>query len=304
MSFDAVVSPYHLTTREAPAMAALLLCDRVVTMMPAPVGEGARRQAERLAERAPRYARLVESWSWSVPLWNAGVLTAELQGCSPSESVQEAHADIMSRVEFSSIRPLRAEYPDESSYLHALAHDLLRGGPDPALTIPVAAGLDRFASLHQLAVARSQPASLAQRHEERLWKQLASIAVPVLLEGRAERLLDARELLDMELGALRAAMEGEIAGEGDSELRSVAAAYRRAFERIAPHLAEPDPQEARVVVGEVSVRIVEMPGDAALLASARAAAAIVRESARPVTGAIALAGGRTISFVVRVLGRR
>ena len=30
-----VISPYHLTTREAPAMAALLLADEVATLLPA-----------------------------------------------------------------------------------------------------------------------------------------------------------------------------------------------------------------------------------------------------------------------------
>lgn len=304
MSFNAVVSPYHLTTREAPAMAALLLCERVVTMMPVPMGDGARWQAEQLAERAPRYARLIESWSWSVPLWNAGVLGADVAGCSPGAMVQEAHAEIMERADFRSIRPLLAEYPDESSYLQALAHDLLRGGPDPALTIPMAAGLDRFAAAHRLAVARSEPVSLAQRHEERLWRQLAVAAVPVVLEGRAERLLDARAWLGEELEALRTALAAEASGEGDGTLRAAAAAYRRAFERVAADLAEPDPDEVRVVTGEVSVRVVELPGDAALLASERAASSIAHSPVRSTPGSIALAGQRSISFVVRVLGRR
>lgn len=34
------VSPYHLTTREAPAMLSLLLAERVVTLLPSPLGHG------------------------------------------------------------------------------------------------------------------------------------------------------------------------------------------------------------------------------------------------------------------------
>lgn len=285
-------------------MAALLLCDRVVTMMPAPAGEGARSQAERLAGQAPRYARLVESWSWSVPLWNEGVLSAEMNGLSVSEAVWEAHAEIMARPDYALIRPLLAEYPDESSYLQVLAHDLLRGGPDPALTIPMAVGLDRFAGRHELVVARGHPVSLAQRHEERLWKSLATVALPVVLEGRAERLLEAREELGAELDVLRDALSEVCAGSREADVRGAATAYRRAFDRVAADLCEPDPDEVRVVLGEVALRMVEMPGDAALLASARAAASMSREPAPARTGGIALAGGKTVSMIIRVLGRR
>lgn len=304
MSLFGVVSPYHLTTREAPAMAALLLCDRVVTMAPAPAGNDGRLQAERLAGRAPRYARLVESWSWSVPLWNAGVLCAEVEGLSVGEAVQEAHGEIMARAEYAEIRPLLAEFPDEQSYLQALAHDLLRGGPDPALTIPMAAGLDRFAGRHEMVVVRGHPVSLAQRHEERLWQSLATVALSVLIEGRAERLLEAREKLEPELIALRDALAETGAGSREADVRGAATAYRRAFDRAAANLGEPDPDEVRVVIGEVSVRMVEMPGDAALLASARAVASLSREAAPAHPGVIALARGRTVSMVIRVLGRR
>lgn len=304
MSFGGLVSPYHVTSREAPAMVALLLCDRVVTMMPAPEGEGARAGAERLAERVPRYARLIEAWRWSVPLWECGVLVGDIAGRTPGEAVHEAHGQIMSGADYSALRPLICEYADDGIYLRALAHDLLRGGPDPALTIPMAAGLDRFAARHGLAVARSHPVSLAQRQEERLWSPVACLALPVVLEGRAERVIEARELLCEEFGVLRGALSSVCAGADGAELRGAASAYRRAFARVADQLVEPDPDEVRTVLGEVSVRVVEMSSEAALLASVRAAASIAREPAPGASGVIALAGGRTVSLIVRVLGRR
>jgi len=51
---DALVSPYHFTTREAPVMAAVLLADRVFTLLPSPNGEGAT-AARSAADRVPEY---------------------------------------------------------------------------------------------------------------------------------------------------------------------------------------------------------------------------------------------------------
>ncbi|MCA9287425.1 MAG: hypothetical protein KDA05_02505 [Phycisphaerales bacterium] len=51
---DIVVSPYHLTTREAPAMAALQLADRAITMMPTPFAGTAKRDVEGAVAAAER----------------------------------------------------------------------------------------------------------------------------------------------------------------------------------------------------------------------------------------------------------
>ena len=52
-SLVAVVSPYHLTTREAPALAALLFADRVVTIRPTPLGGESRSEVCRAMDLAP-----------------------------------------------------------------------------------------------------------------------------------------------------------------------------------------------------------------------------------------------------------
>ncbi|QKK09619.1 MAG: hypothetical protein HND58_16560 [Planctomycetota bacterium] len=68
----AAISPYHLTTREPPAMAALLLAERSVTFMPSP--RGTREEIEQAAAESPEYVRFMETWAWSMPLWKDGLL--------------------------------------------------------------------------------------------------------------------------------------------------------------------------------------------------------------------------------------
>lgn len=302
MSLDLVISPYHLTTREAPAMAALLLADTAVTIVPTPAG--ARTEAESLAAVAPRYARLIENWRWSVPLWNEGVLVADLSGHEPDREVRATHAEIFASGAWATLRTLLEDrqHECEQAYLQALAHDLLRGGPDPALCIPVAAGLDRFASRHAAIVARPAPVSLAQKLEMKSATTCVGVTLPLLLEGRAERVLDAREVLADELGELREAFSGAMAGAPSAPVAQAATRYRAAFEEHRAVFAEEDPSEPRVVTGEASIRIVEMSSDAALESSERATRALGMTRRTEHTPGLTLAPGRTVSMVVRVIG--
>lgn len=283
-------------------MAAVLLADTAVTIMPTPAG--ARTEAESLAAVAPRYARLIENWRWSVPLWNAGVLVADLEGHAPDREIRATHAEIFATGAWATLRTLLEDrqHECEQAYLQALAHDLLRGGPDPALLIPVVAGLDRFASRHGALVARSAPTSLAQKLEMRSARQCVGVTLPVLLQGRAERVLDARELLADELAELREALAGSVGDESGEAVAQAAAAYRVAFASHRAALAEEDPDEARVVTGEASIRIVEMSSDAALESSERATRALGMSSRAERTTGLTLAPGRTVSMVVRIIG--
>jgi len=304
MSLDLVVSPYHMTTREAPAMVALLLADRAVTMAPAPVGPRARSRAEQLVEHAPRYASLVDQWRWSIPLWTAGIIGADLDGDVPTTDVSEAHAEIFSSPLWSTLRILleQGQHESESAYLEALAHDLLRGGPDPALTIPVAAGMDRFAARHDAMVVRSAPSSIAQKHEMRSVRPLAGVTIPVLLQGRSERILDARESLESELNGVRDAINSAAIDDSVDSLRNAASTYRQAFDANRHAFEEDDVDEMRVVTGEVSVRLVELSSDAVLLASEQATQSLARVRTQGTLTGLRVAAGRTRSLVVRVIG--
>ena len=158
------VSPYHLTTKEPAATAAFLLAGSVVTMLPAPFN-GNRRHAEELSARIPKYLDFIQSWRWTVPLWNAGVVSAAVGDQDAVEDVRAICARIADDARFSPLRPLmRPELFDtEESYLESVARDLLKAGPDPAITVPVAAGMDRFSIRCGLVPARSDPLSVVQR---------------------------------------------------------------------------------------------------------------------------------------------
>ena len=314
-----VVSPYHLTTREPPAMAALLLADRVVTLMPAPEGGPSSREA--LAEsvsRVPEYLHLLCAWEWTVPLWEAGVIASAFDGHDAGEGVADVCRQLAADERWAVLRPLmRPEVFEESDgYLNAVSRDLLRGGPDPAVLLPVAAAMDRFALRHGLLVARSDATSLAQRAEERLGGRVFAIAVPVLLQSGASRILHVRRVLAGELAALRAAIDAG-AGEGPGAGRRVTAAardYATAFEsRRAEILRGADDDEARPVVGLVTLSCVNLPVDAVLRSSVSAYRATVGVTAGGAGGGAvnghaeaapdALAERRFLSLIFKPIGK-
>src|SRR5205807_856001 len=100
------LNPYHLATREAPAMLALTLGDRVITLLPQPE-QGATRAAVRAAvDECPHYLRLMESWRWSSPLWDAGVVTAGVNGERASAELAGVYRSIAQEESLTMLRPL------------------------------------------------------------------------------------------------------------------------------------------------------------------------------------------------------
>ena len=287
------LSPYHLATREVPAMLALILGTRVVTLMPRPAQGSSREAVKAAVDAAPRYLRLMESWRWSGPLWQSGVVSSEHGGQQAADELAVVYADIEHADALAALRPLTrsasqraAESPDKS--LDFLAADVLKGGPDPGINIPICAALDRFAARHHLCVVRGGMASIAQRAESRLATRIFSFAMPILLRaggGRIERL---RDDLRRPLGALRSAIgetfaESEVIEVGDvpscttaETLARSAAAYAKAFSAWADSggASGDDENRERVVPGYVSVTGQVMPADAVLRASQAALRAI------------------------------
>jgi hypothetical protein len=317
------VSPYHITTREPAAAAALLLGRGVVTLLPAPFEGTGRDQVEDLAARVPRYLEFMKSWRWTMPLWEAGVVRAGLHGEDAAADVRAVCESIDADERFSRLRLLmRPELWDsEEGYLDAVARDLLKGGPDPGITVPVAAGLDRFATRHGLAVARSTPTSVVQRAEAKLGRRLFAVAAPVLLQAEGERLLEAREILEPELEDLRLAIEG-LAGldpltangelhEGQAQLMAASRAYAVAFEEHREMLTQPDDaDDLHVMTGMVSLTGMMLPSDAVLTSSMTAMRAISPvlgpAQSRPTNLPATLAAGQELRFltiIVKVVGK-
>ncbi len=324
-----VVSPYHLTTREAPALAALQLAEQVVTMMPTPAAGTSRRHIDGAVAAAPKYLDFIESWRWSAALWDAGVIAPTHEGLDAADDVRSAFDRIAADDRYAPLRPLMKPqvFEDDRDYLQAIAADVLKGGPDPAITVPVAAGLDRFAARHRLAVARSTPTSISQKVEAQLGERVAAFAVPILAQASADRILMLREELERPLDDLRAALievSPRATGRA-SALDRAARAYAAAFDASHADLTQPlDPDEPRVITATVAATLVTLPAAAVLESSlaaiqslgfggrgalrgaskARVGAGVVEAPAGTIPAIWDVDSAPVLSLVFRVIGKR
>lgn len=265
-----VVSPYHLTTREPPALAALLLASRVVTLLPGPLeGAGDAKSAIAASARVPVFREFMKSWAWLEPLWKSGVIVAHVNGDSPVGDMYDVGRRIATDHSLSPLRGFTHErlYDDERSYLGALAGDLLRGGPDPGISVPLAAGLDRFAARHNMTVARSAAFSVAQRAEARMGGHATTIIAPILVQACAVRIQHARAVLADALEELWAA---------PPSARSAAwARYADTFGRRREEVLEGCREdEVRAIEGAAAITLMTLPGNAVLRSSLEAMAAV------------------------------
>ncbi len=260
------LSPYHLTTRELPAMLACLLGDRIVTPLPVE-RDGADSGAEALAA-------LMDAWSWSAPMWEQGLIGSALHGDDARADIDNVMREIASSDDLAPLHPFvrLREREDPRRWLERMAADLMRGGPDPGLCVPISAAMDRFAARRGVAVVRSAPSSLAQQAEDRLATRLFAFAMPVLAEAPADRLDEARAALAPQLDALRVSMSEAFAvalsgADADpAPIRSGAGAYARAYEGARDELlpTPDDPDDPRVVEAVASVTGAPLPQDAGL----------------------------------------
>ncbi len=316
-----VVSPYHLTTREPVALATLLLAQRVVTLMPAPFATMCAEDLRGAAASLPRYRRFVESWRWTEPLWRSGTLCAGIGGADAVEDVRRV-CERLATGEHAELLPLMRMglFEDEREYLEALAGDVLKGGPDPGICVPVSAGLDRFAVRHGLMVARSAPASIAQKAEEAMGRRVFAFSMPVLSQATGETMSDVREDAAEMLAPLRAAVgrAGELVAEdggGDAigaQAREIAGAAREIageLGELMEHAARScDRDDVRAIAATATVTGLVLPVDAVLRSSGRAARAMLgsavagAETTVPVV-ADPLAGGKFVALVVKIVGR-
>lgn len=276
--FDAVISPYHLTTREPASIVALQLAERATTLLIAPRQRVADERTVRAqAERTPAYRAYMRSWAWAVPLFQEGILGSVDDGEDPVERVRDACRVLHDDPAYAPLMPfLRSElFEDDTAYLRAASADVLKAGPDPGVSIPVAAGLDLFAADRGMIVARSAAVSLVQRAESRLGRVIFRASVPAVVQGSADRLLLVRALLGGQRESLARAIAGAFESEDPGGVRSAARAYAEAFEAEREHICSPpgpgDENEVRVVIGEASLVGMELPVDAVFRSSVAAA---------------------------------
>lgn len=329
-----IVSPYHLSSREPPAMAALLLATDVLTMLPRPGGgKGAFIHA---AASVPGYLRFIESLEWSRPLWDHAVIHSTLHGREAGDDIRRVSAAIERDPYLLELRAVMRPgiFDDDERSLNALAADILKGGPDPAVSVPIAAGLDRFAAIHRLLVARAAPFSVAQRAEANIATPLFAFAAPVFTQVTGDRMLEAREELDKQLTDLRAEIERSQAqspaqtpdapaAKAKSKsaprptgaphgLKLAADAYAAAFDAARTDLTRPgDRDDPRTVAGVVTLSFVRLPVDAVVASSLAALRSLSGGRSRvppPPAGTLLAerdeaAGLEFTAIVVKLLGK-
>ncbi|MBS0189189.1 MAG: hypothetical protein JSS51_14065 [Planctomycetes bacterium] len=323
---NVVLSPYHLTTREPPAMAALLLAQHVVTFIPAPLAGTDLDSLGRAVEMSPRYLRFMDSWRWSMPLWESGVVGAAYRSADALSDVQHVCSALTSDERFSSLRGLMHGdlFDDEKRYLDAVSHDLLRGGPDPGVSLPVNAGLDRFGCRHGLIVMRSHATSLAQHAEEKLSKRLFTIAIPSVLQADARRIAIYRKELADVLSDLRESLQGAakdayrdteqpLDRETLAEVDHAARAYTMEFDALRADMAsDAEDDEVRLIDATITLSMTAAPVDAVLRSGLSAVRSLTgpARKARNESGAVAalarrdaLEGRSVIALIVKPIGR-
>ena len=150
------LNPYHLTSREPALMAALVLGEQVVTLLPVPHTGLAREDVALAMRQSPSYSRLLDSWRWSIPLWLESVVVSLHDGADAMDQVRAASRRVAVEDGWAALKPFMHHKIFESGppieFLDRLSADLLKGGPDPGFSLPVASGLDAFA-LGGLALA-------------------------------------------------------------------------------------------------------------------------------------------------------
>lgn len=253
--FHLVLSPYLLTARDPAALTAMLLGDHVTTLLPVPQGALDRVSVRAAMRRSPRFARLLESWRWIAPVFEAGVAGSTARGRDPVEDAGACReriesADPSGQRADGRRRARRGEAASDApagglrGFLHEgpisgtpealerLSDDLAKGGPDPGLSVPILGGLDAFASSVGGVTVRAGsrgaggPAarnagahwrgSVAQRAEALLAQPVFSVGMPIYTQADGETLLEARRALAGPLAGVRRAMAEAFAAAGEA----------------------------------------------------------------------------------------
>lgn len=273
-------------------MVGLTVADEVVTFLPRLHEHSSRETAEQAARDEPLYADMIESWSWTLPLWEAGLLMTDVNGSTPDDHILAVSQRVQTDDRYTELRPLlTASMLDEDRIMRNVARDVLRGGPDPAISVPLNAGLDRFAVIHDAIVMRSAPSSVAQQAEARFGTKIFSVVVPMLLQASARRIIEFREVMSPVRHQIAQSLESSRLdpsgyGTAGDDWRALSAAWNQQFLAHCEQLLRPceDEDDLHVISGMVSVAGVRLPSDAVLRSSIAALHAISsRPQRRPVS---------------------
>jgi|GEM_PF-2780766 len=304
-----VLNPYELHARSPCASAVLLIAQPAITLLPSPLeGLDAQHIAQAMLD-SPAFERLMDKWSWAGHLWRSGSLSAGVAGVTPIAWVQQAAADIAADPG----APGRAGQPARTlaklvgatrfeqtpRYLDAVCKDLERGGGDPAVSVPINVGLERYAANLAAPVAASPTDSVVSRLERRRERPLLRLTTTIVHGASGLLLAELRDALDDELADFRHAVAESLHARSPAASDSVIAAadrLERAVNAIPDGVLGPrDDDELRVRGGVRRLPVsftIGIDNHGGALSAAQQAAAIVAGPRRPPAARSTKAGTR------------
>ena len=231
MALELVLSPYDLTARSAAAVAACVLADRVITLMPGP-GKDLPRDPAALARRGtPAFERLAEAWGWSGPLWRSGAIVAGMDGDGVAEAVRAARAGIERSAEMGVLASLIKRTDageDDGARFDAICRDLVTGGINPSVTVPLGAAVESFAAGRGVTLVRGASKSLIGRIEKSGERVVFRMSMACVTEADATDLVALRASVDESARAFRTGLVALLAatreGAGQGAVASALAA--------------------------------------------------------------------------------
>jgi len=199
------ISPYDLTHRAPGAVGALLVGEGAATIVRIG-GAWQDGDPEDGAEESPALSRVLDAWRWTMPLWSAGILgPTDAAGRSGIALV----ADALDAMELSRDHPIlarlaaRARTSDRSRLAENLCIDILRGGRDPSVSVPIASALERFSAETGWPLVICPTGSVVGGIELRMARPFAGMDCPTPIGAPGDAIVHLRQRLAPELDAAR-----------------------------------------------------------------------------------------------------
>lgn len=237
------LSPYEIERSSEAACAALLLCADeagVLVMNPGPFEPRGAEAARDLALRAPTFGRLLDRWRWTGAPWRSGLLRSAGTGRALADAIERSRAELHADPALAPLRGLLSHdaTDDEARFVEAVSLDLIRGGADPAISLPLVNAAERLAIESESAIACGEASGMIWR-PRLTGSEALSLSIPIIVGADGEDLMRWRAALDEPLASLRAALHdamgairaGALNGERTSA-RLAAESYAHAFRRI------------------------------------------------------------------------
>lgn len=239
----------------------------------------------------------MSAWSWSGPLWRAGILEPSIAGASISDELPGVRALIAADPRFASLRAATtpAASKNDRSDAERLCRDLTRSltGGDPTIAVPVAAATERFAGRMGWPLIRGESSSILARHESRAARPSLRFTLTIPNRPTAGLILTLRRDLHEPLGQLAFAIESlshaVLAGDPSPDIRHVQttelAPALRCYESaldfwIAANPPAPDDESPSPRLIRAAVAGAAIPPGSALYAAAAALRQVVPDRIR------------------------